>query len=181
MGRAYPVAPSANESGNQAEFVSVINGNGGLISINNFGITLSSSDPGNSLGASWPNNSIQPGDWTYGAAHTVGIDFNNGLNINGGFTVIDSGSPDQLVNEIISVGAGNNYFDSGRSGNPAFDQLSINFDAALIGSYDFTGAFSYGDQRDSATFEFVQAPDASGTWALLAGGLVGLAWLRRKL
>ena len=111
QGQAYPAAPYANERGNQAEFVGIINGNGAMISINNMGASMSSSDPGDALGASFPNDSVDPGDWTYDA-DDIGIIFHNGVNISGGFTVVDSGSPGQLVNEIISIGLGNNYYDA---------------------------------------------------------------------
>jgi hypothetical protein len=177
LGNAFPAAPYANEHGNQAEFVGIINGNGSLISINNMGASMSSSDPADGLGFSFPNDIIDPGDWTYDA-DDIGLIFNNGLNISGGFTIVNSGLPDQPVNEIISIGLGNNYFDANDLGNPVADQQSLAIDAAAIGGYDFTGTFTYGNATGSGTISFV--PDASATWALLAGGCAGLAWLRRK-
>ena len=80
MGQADPAAPYNNELGNRASFVAVINGNGSLINMNGLGMTMTSSDPGDWLGVSWPNNSISPGDWTYDAGD-IGLIFNNHVNI----------------------------------------------------------------------------------------------------
>jgi len=181
MGQAYPAAPYANERGNQAEFVGIINGNGSLISIDHMGASLKSSDAGDALGASFPNDIVDPGDWTYDALD-IGLIFNNGVNISGGFTIVNSGTPDQLVNEIISNGLGANYYDTNVPANPAVAQELINYDASVIGSYDFTGTFTYDSQSGSNTVGFT-APvsDEAATWALVAGGFVCLIWLRRKM
>src|ERR1035438_10316307 len=80
--------PYASELGTRASFVAVINGNGSLINMNNFGIIMSSSDAGNALGVSWPNNSILPGDWTYDSGD-IGLIFSNSIDISGGFTVVN--------------------------------------------------------------------------------------------
>ena len=61
-----------------------------------------SSDPGDFLGYGWG-----AGTWDYDA-NDIGVVYNNGINTAGGVTIVDSpGNPDQLVNEIISIGAGN--------------------------------------------------------------------------
>jgi len=185
LGRAYPAAPYASEAGNQAEFVTVINGNGSLINMNNFGATLSSSDPGDALGASFPSNSIDPGDWTYDT-DDIGIIFSNGVNISGGYTIVNSGSPAQNVNEIISVGLGNGYFDTNAPGNPVANQKSLNYDAALIASYDFTGTFTCGGASGSATIEFANpfppivfgsAASASNGFQFMVEGPVGFVYV----
>src|ERR1017187_4227643 len=150
--------PYAGEYGNRASFVAVINGNGGSISMNNFGITMASSDAGNALGVSWPNNSILPGDWTYDAGD-IGLIFSNGHDISGGYTVVNSGDPGQLVNEIISIGAGNAYegYLGDIPGNPsATGQQVIDYDLAGLPGYQFTGTFEYGADSGSATFDFTQ-------------------------
>lgn len=178
-GQADPAAPYNNEYGTRASFVAIINGNGGLINMNNFGVTLTSSDPANALGVSWPNNGILPGDWTYDALD-IGLIFNNGINISGGFTVVDSGDPGQEVNEIISIGAGDAYA-SYLGDDPALgatDQQTLDFDASQIAGYTFTGTFSYGDVNGSATAVFI--PDTFSTVALLAGSFAGLAAFRRR-
>ena len=180
--------PYAGELGNRASFVAVINGNGSLINMNNFGITMSSSDAGNLLGVSWPNNSILPGDWTYDSGD-IGLIFNNGINISGGFTVVNSGDPGQMVNEIISIGAGNAYasYDTLATGNDDpnpgdTDQQILNYDIAQVSSYDFTGTFSYGTDTGSATFNFVAVPEPSTVAMTGMGSLIflGLNRFRRK-
>jgi hypothetical protein len=171
MGQADPAAPYNNELGTRASFVAVINGNGSLINMNNFGITMTSSDAGNALGVSWPNNSISPGDWTYDAGD-IGLIFSNGINIAGGFTVVNSGDPGQMVNEIISIGAGNAY--AGYLGDDpapgATDQDIINYDLASVpNGYDFTGTFTYGDASGSATFDFTAVPEPTTAGCFLLG------------
>lgn len=187
MGQAPPPAGYGSELGTRASFVAIINGNGSLINMNSFGVTLSSSDPGNWLGVNWPNNSISPGDWTYGQ-HDIGIVFNNGNDISGGFTVVNSGDSGQLVNEIISIGAGNAYasYDTIATGDDdpdlsATDQQILNYDfAEAPNGYDFTGTFSYGNTSGSATFDFTSVPDVSWTWVMLVGSFGALAGLRRR-
>ena len=159
-GQADPAALYNNEYGTRASFVSVINGNGSLINMNNFGVTLTSSDPGNALGVDWPNNSILPNDWTYDT-YDIGLIFNNGENIAGGFTIVDSGDPGQWVNEIISIGAGDAYdgYLGDIPGDPgATDQQIINYDTAGLDSYSLTGTFTYGTASGSATADFT-APE----------------------
>ncbi len=179
-GQADPAAPYNGEYGTRASFVGIINGNGSLINMNEFGVTLASSDPTNGLGVSWPNNSISPGDWTYDAGD-IGIIFNNGLNISDGFTTVTSGDPGQMVNEIISIGAGNAYASyTGDDPDPlATDQQTLDYDLAtgVPNGYDFTGTFSYGDLSSSATIDFTPVPEPS-SFALL--GLGALAFFRRK-
>jgi len=192
--------PYAGELGNRASFVAVINGNGSLINMNNFGFTMSSSDAGNALGYSWPNNSILPGDWTYDAGD-IGLIFNNHINIAGGFTVVNSGDPGQMVNEIISIGAGNAYAaytyaealayqvkyggsiaDNGGDPDPnATDQQIINYQLGFVPDYDFTGTFSYGDVSGSATI-VVPEPTTmiSGVLMLLPFGMNTLRILRKN-
>jgi hypothetical protein len=180
MGQADPAAPYNNELGTRASFVAVINGNGSLINMNNFGITMTSSDAGNALGVSWPNNSISPGDWTYDAGD-IGLIFNNHINIAGGFTVVNSGDPGQMVNEIISIGAGNAY-DGYLGDDPApgaTDQDIINYDLASVpNGYDFTGTFTYGDASGSATFDFTAVPEPTTAGCFLLG-LGALACFQR--
>jgi hypothetical protein len=168
----------AGELGNRASFVAVINGNGTLINMNNFGMTMSSSDPGNALGWSWPNNSILPDDWTYDAGD-IGLIFNNGINTIDGFTVVNSGDPGQMVNEIISIGAGNAYasYDTLATGNDDpnpgdTDQQILNYDIAQVGSYDFTGTFTYGADSGSATVNFIAVPEPTTMTILIAGVLL---------
>lgn len=184
MGQADPAAPYDNELGNRASFVTVINGNGSLIDLNNVGFTMSSSDPGNALGYSFP-----PGSFPYSApalygVATIGLVFSNGLNIAGGFTVVDSGDPGQAVNEIISIGVGNayasySYADGGDDPNPSdTDQQVLNYDIAQApSSYDFTGTFTYGSASGSATVAFVPEP---GTEAFVGMGLMGLLLVVRR-
>ena len=177
--------PYAGELGNRASFVAVINGNGSLINMNNFGMTMASSDAGNALGVSWPNNSILPNDWTYDAGD-IGLVFSNGLNISGGYTVVNSGDPGQLVNEIISIGAGNAYasYDTLATGDDDpnlgdTDQQILNYDIAQVGSYDFTGAVTYGADSGSATFNFTAVPEPA-TVALVGAGLMGMLMVVRR-
>jgi hypothetical protein len=188
MGQADPAAPYNNELGTRASFVGVINGNGSLINMNNFGITLNSTDAGNALGVgcNWPNNSILPGDWTYDQ-YDIGLIFNNGRNISGGYTIVNSGDPGQLVNEIISIGAGNAYagYVGDIPGDPtATDQQVINYDLASVQGYDFTGAFAYGAATGSATFDFSAVPEPTtmiaGALLLLPFGASTLRGLRRN-
>jgi hypothetical protein len=183
MGQADPAAPYNNELGTRASFVAVINGNGTLINMNNFGITMSSSDPGNALGVSWPNNSIEPGDWTYDQ-YDIGLVFSNGLNISGGFTIVNSGDPGQEVNEIISIGAGNAYasYTAAEGGDDPnlgdTDQQILNYDIAQApSSYNFTGTFTYGTASGSATVQFIPEP---GTVSLVGIGLAGLLFVVRR-
>jgi hypothetical protein len=200
MGQADPASPYSSELGTRASFVAVINGNGNLINMNNFGITMASSDAGNALGVSWPNNSISPGDWTYDAGD-IGLIFNNGINTAGGFTVVNSGDPGQMVNEIISIGAGNAYAaytyaealayqvkyggsiaDNGGDPDPnATDQQIINYQLGFVPDYDFTGTFSYGDVSGSATI-VVPEPTTmiSGVLMLLPFGMNTLRILRKN-
>jgi hypothetical protein len=186
--------PYLGEEGNRASFVAVINGNGSLIDIANMGFTMNSSDPGDGLGWGWG-----PGSYDYNF-HNIGIIYDNTINTAGGVTIVDSpGNPDQLVNEIISIGSGNayaaytyaeaEYYDSiygggiaANGGDPdstATPQQIIDYQLGFVPSdYDFTGTYTYGDASGSATFEFV--PDVFGSWALLAGSFGALAGLRRR-
>jgi hypothetical protein len=174
--------PYAGELGNRASFVTVINGNGSLIDMANMGFVMNSSDPGDFLG--W---AFAVGTWNYDA-YDIGVVYDDGHDTAGGVTIVDSGDPDQLVNEIISIGAGNApaSYDTIATGDDdpdlsATDQQIINYDLAEDpSSYDFTGTFTYGDASGSATFDFVATSDASWTWALLAGSFAALASLRRR-
>ncbi|HTS17165.1 MAG TPA: PEP-CTERM sorting domain-containing protein [Verrucomicrobiae bacterium] len=184
MGQADPAAPYNNEYGTRASLVSIVNGNGSLINMNSFGITLSSSDPGNNLGVDWPNNSILPGDWTYDQ-YDIGLVFSNGLDISGGFSIVNSGDPGQQVNEIISIGAGNAYasYTAAEGGDDPnlgdSDQQILDYDIATQapGSYDFTGTVSYGSLTGSATIQFIPEP---GTISLVGMGLAGLLFVVRR-
>jgi hypothetical protein len=171
--------PYPGELGNRASFVTVINGNGSLINMNNVGFTMSSSDAGNYLGWSFPT-----GTWSYDQ-YDIGLVFSNGLNISGGYTIINSGDPGQQVNEIISIGAGNAYasYDTVATGdddpNPNdTDQQILNYDIAQApSSYDFTGTFTYGDASGSATMEFIPEP---GTVTLVGMGLMAMLLVVRR-
>lgn len=172
--------PYPDELGNRASFVTVINGNGSLINMNNVGFIMSSSDPSNNLGYSFPT-----GTWGYDQ-YDIGLVFSNGLNISGGYAIINSGDPGQQVNEIISIGAGNAYasYDTVATGdddpNPGdtTDQQILNYDISQApSSYDFTGTFTYGGASGSATFEFIPEPD---TVALVGMGLMGLLIVVRR-
>jgi hypothetical protein len=180
-GQADPAAPYNGEYGTRASFVAIINGNGTLIDMNEFGATLTSSDPGNNLGFTAPNNGISPGDWNYDAGD-IGLIFVNGINISGGFTVVNGGDPGQMVNEIISVGAGDAYPSyTGDDPDPsATDQQTLDYDIAQVpNGYDLTGTFYYGDASGSATINFTPVPEPT-TLALAGLGLGTLFLARRK-
>ena len=177
-GQADPAAPYSSELGTRASFVAVINGNGSLINMNGFGANLAAT-PANDLGFDAPNNSVDPSDWTYDT-YDIGIIFNNGTDISGGFTTVTSGDPSQMVNEIISVGAGDAFASvTGDDPDPmATDQQTLNYDLASVpNGYDFTGTFYYNDLSGSATIDFTPVPEPS-SFALL--GLGALAFFRRK-
>jgi hypothetical protein len=182
-GNATPAAPYDGEYGTRASFVAIINGNGQKIDMNGFGVTLTSSDPGDALGVSWPKNSILPNDWTYDSGD-IGLIFDNGHDISGGFTVVDSGSPDQLVDEIISIGAGDAYdsYTASEGGDDPnlgdSNQQILNYDDSGIAPYSLTGTFDYNGIDGSATANF--APDASSTYLMLGGSFGALAYLRRR-
>jgi hypothetical protein len=191
MGQADPTGAFANEYGNRASFTTEINGNGSLISISELGFSGSSSDPADGLGVgfSFPSDVADPTDsfWTYDATDIGVID-----NSDGTFTYVTSGDPTQLVNEIISIGAGNAYpsytaAEGGDDPDPtATDQQILDYDLAQIpSSYDFTGTFTYGDtDLGSATFDF-GSPASDGSSAavdaLVLGGMVlgGLVLAKR--
>ena len=176
MGQADPAAPYNNELGTRASFVTDIKGNGSLISISQMGFVMNSSDPGNGLGYGWPNNSVLPGDWFYDATD-IGIIYNNGVDKLGGVTIVNSDDlthpGEQLVNEIISIGAGNAYdgYLGDIPGNPgATGQQVINYDLASVpNGYLFTGTFSYGADSGSATFDFTPVPEPT---TMIAGALL---------
>jgi hypothetical protein len=182
LGQADPTGAYAGEYGNRASFTVEINGNGGLVSISEMGFYGNSSDPGDLLGAgfSWPNDSIVPGDWTYDATD-IGIIDNPG----GSYTYVTSGPATQLVNEIISIGAGNAYPSYlGDDPNPgATDQQTLDYDLAQTpASYDFTGTFTYGDSLSgSATFDFIPTVPDAGSVAFDALVLAGVAFSGMKL
>jgi len=184
MGQADPAAPYDQELGNRASFVTVIKGNGSLINLNNVGFTMSSSDPGNALGATYA-----PGIFPYRAPQlyhgaSIGLVFNNGVDLSGGFTVVDSGDPAQLVNEIISIGLGNaydSYSHAAGGDDPNLsdtDQQVLDYDTANTpSSYDFAGTFTYGTASGSATIEFIPEP---ATVTLVGLGLVGMLFVIRR-
>ena len=180
MGQADPAAPYNSELGTRASFVSLINGNGSLISISHMGVFGSGTDPGQALGFDWPENSILPGDWFYDATD-IGIIYNNGLNTLGGVTIVNSGSGDQQVNEIISIGAGDAFAGYSTDLPPgATDQQIIDADLAGMPGYEFTGTFTYGDTNldgsysssGSATFDFTPVPEPTTMTIIIAGALL---------
>lgn len=181
-GVADPAAPYDSEYGTRASFVSIINGNGGLISISQMGFIGTSSDAGNALGFSYPNNDLLPGDWNYDT-YDIGI-INNP---DGSTTIVNDADGSVLVNEIISIGAGNAYTSSvGDLPPPATDQQTLDADAASIPGYTFTGEFTYGDSgtiSGSATADFVSTtPDSSSILvdALILAGLMAAGVTRPK-
>lgn len=178
-GQADPAAPYSSELGTRASFVAIINGNGSPISMNGFGANLAAT-PANDLGFDAPNNGVSPGDWNYDT-YDIGIIFNNGIDVSGGFTTVTSGDPSQMVNEIISVGAGDafaSYSGDDTSDPMATDQQTLDYDLASVpNGYDFTGTFYYNDLSSSATIVFNPVPEPS-SFALL--GLGALAFFRRK-
>jgi PEP-CTERM motif len=183
-GQADPAAPYNNEYGTRGSFVAIINGNGTQISMDGFGANLAST-PVNSLGAlgfDAPNNSISPNDWNYDSLD-IGIIFNNGLNISGGFSIVNSGPSSQLVNEIISVGAGDayaSYLGDDASNPSATDQQTLDYDIAQVpNGYNFTGTFYYDAASSSATLNFSPVPEPT-TLALAGLGLGTLFIYRRK-
>jgi hypothetical protein len=90
-----------------------------------------------------------------------------------------------MVNEIISIGAGNAYasYDTLATGdddpNPGdTDQQILNYDIAQVGSYDFTGTFTYGDASGSATFDFIAVPEPTTAGCFLLGLGALVCWRR---
>ena len=189
MGQANPSAPYDQEYGTRASFAVVFNGNGSLITVDDIGAFGTTND-NNALGFDFPENSILSGDWSY-SYRRIGIVYNNNVDTSGGVTTVTSG--DGLVNEILYVGAGDSFpAYLGDDPNPgATDQDIINYDLSaagpwgLIGPYNFTGTFTYGDPNvngiytdsASATFVFTSAPDGGSTLLLLGLGLAGLGVL----
>ena len=159
--------PYAGELGNRASFVGVINGNGSLINISQLGMAMVQNANSGAL------NYTEPVSTSY-SAYTIGVVFNNGNNINGGYTIVTSGNQD--VNEIISVSHGNAY-DAYENYPGATDQDKINNALAGVVPYDFTGTFTYGGVNGSATIDFgtsaVPEPTTiiSGALLLLPFGL----------
>ena len=152
--------PYAGELGNRASFVSVINGNGSLISINNLSVTMSSTDPWNGLGWTWA-----AGTFNYSYKEIGIID-----NPDGSFTYVTSGSSSQLVNEIISIGVGNAYAGYlGDAGPGATDQQIIDYDLAGMPGYFFTGTFNYLNTSGSDTIDFTAVPEPT---TMIAGALL---------
>ena len=190
MGQADPAAPYNNELGTRASFAAVINGNGSLISISHMGVFGSGTDPGHTLGFDWPENSILTDDWDYDAHH-IGIIYNNGVDTSAGFTVVNSGgNPDQLVNEIISIGTGDAFAGYLTDLPPgATGQQVIDADLAGMSGYEFTGTFTYGDPNlngsysdsGSATLNFIAVPEPTTMTIIIAGACLLLPFRARAL
>ena len=185
LGVADPTGADASELGTRPSFVGIINGNGGLITIDDMGFFADSSDPGDNLGVDFPSNAADPSDpdpWTYDA-YDIGI-----INLpGGGFTVVDSGPSSQQVNEIITIGAGNGYasYDGAGSDDPnpsATDQQILDYDIAQApAAFDFTGTFTYGSSSGSATFVFGTVPETINSGLLFGLTLIALALFAPRL
>lgn len=193
LGNANPAATFgsayANELGDRATFDVLVNGNGQKISLANLAFNSVSSDPGNNLGFGWGPTVPNPyfGPFTEYDPYDIGLIFNQG----GGVTVINSGPATQLVDELISVGAGDAYdaylSDPGTSPQNIIDSDLANGTSRYpaVESYTYTGTWLMTDGTDvlasaSDTLSF-SAPDSGSTIALFSGAFIALNWLRRRL
>jgi hypothetical protein len=181
LGQANPTGAYANELGNRASFVGLINGGSGApsISIANLGFTTTSSDAGNFLGNTWATGSL-----TY-SVNNIGII----ENADGSVTLVTSGPATTLVNEIIAIhGNAPAAYAGDIPGDPtATYQQIIDYDLAnnVPGSYDLTGDYTYGDASGAVTMDLgTPVPEPAtiiaGMSMLLPFGASALRILRKR-
>ncbi|HXC30239.1 MAG TPA: PEP-CTERM sorting domain-containing protein, partial [Stellaceae bacterium] len=146
---------------------------GGTIQLAGLQATMTSSDPGDTLGfsTSWSSAS------SYNQ-YTIGLIFNGS-----GTHVVDTGPATQAVDELIVVGLGNaipaaasNPTCAGAGSDQAqLDCVAGQYDALI--PFNVTTTFTLGGQTASDTVDFVPEP---GTLTLFGSAVAGLGVLRRR-
>jgi hypothetical protein len=178
LGQANPPGAYAGEYGNRATFDVLVNGNGSKIDLADLAFNSVSSDPNNNLGFGFGPGIPNPyfGPFTDYDSQDIGLIFNQ----DGSTTVVNSGDASQLVDEIISVSAGDAYWPVSATSSPADEQAAIDESDAAVGSYTYTGSFYLDGASGSATFDFV--PDSGGMSlnVVALGGLLGFGWMLKK-
>ena len=189
-GQANPTGAFANELGNLLYSPVHIVDAGGTFSLSQVVFTgVSSDQPGNPAG-SLLGNVTDPSNFNYSVGRVGVVD-----NADGTQTFITSGSPDQLVNELIYRGVGS--FDqiltvagTGETGQQLINQQVAQF--AAFNPLSFSATYTVYDSstdRDPGSVLFSQTgilplsvPEPSSV-ALLGVGVMGVlaaAWRRRR-
>ncbi len=190
-GQANPTGAFANELGNLLYSPVHIVDSGGTFSLSQVVFTGVSSDlPGNPAG-SFLGNVTDLSNFDYSTGRVGVID-----NADGTKTYITSGSPDQLVNELIYRGVGSfdqilNVAGTGKTGQQLIDQQAALF--ASFSPLSFSATYTIYDSatdRDPGSVLFAQSailplsvPEPSSL-ALLGAGVAGVlaaGWRRRRL
>ncbi len=167
----------ANEFGNRPLFGVVINDTGGTFTISQLSFVMGSTDPGNSLGWSYPSTSFSSNSYGYGTVW-------EGLDTSDNWITSGDSTP---LKELIGVGHGNAYaVYSSDPGTTNQDKIN-NALAGITGPFpfDFYGTYTLVGPNQSilATGNGdVQVTPEPGTLSMLAGlGLstFGFAFRRR--
>lgn len=152
----------SRELGNRVQFGIDIKGGTNLISISQLSFSAHSTDPSNSL-----DFTFAQGSYNYSASY-VGIIYGPGTN-----TYITSGSPTQLVNEIVGRGSGNAWWPAGTaSDSVATQQSNILVCASQVAgqSFGFIGTYTIASVSNSGSVAFNPVVTNSGP-VLGTGGI----------
>jgi hypothetical protein len=153
----------AGEYGNRIQFGIDIKGGTNLISISQLSFTAHSTDPSNSL-----DFTFAQGSYNYSASY-IGIIYGPVTN-----TYITSGSPTQLVNEIVGRGSGNAWWPNGTSADSvATQQSNILVCASQIGvqSFGFAGTYAIASVAESNSVTFYNPAVTNAGPFLGTGGI----------
>lgn len=170
----------ANELGERAAFPLVINGNGTQFSIDQLSFTAVGSDPDNSLGFSFG-----AGSYSYSNDYVGILAGPDGKLFTADDTYITSGASSQLVDGLVGRGSGNALWpcapgDPTACSTPAEQQAAIDAETLILSGTTFTGTYSLGAVSGSGEFQFSTATPEPGTWILMLGSLVAVAFAGRR-
>jgi hypothetical protein len=181
-GGANPGGAFSSELGNRLTFILVAKDTTGPnISLSELTAVMSSSDPSNTFGFStnWANgNPIS----NY-SANQIGL-ITTGPSSP---STITSGSPTQLVNELVVVGVGNALANTGAgnpcsvlSGQAAVDCVKGQYDALIPFNITTTYSLAGTGASGSASVAFVPDVPEPGTLALFGSAVAGLGLIGRR-